>query len=322
MTYLYQFQNPNAPIRSNGLRFFGYPQRTKPIRYIVMHTPEVLFDIDPPDRSAEAVANYFATTDRSASAHVMIDSDSTVVLLPPEAVAFHVVGYNTEGYGIECGWSYLDWGKYPDYDAKIIEGVARHIVADPVLAAIPTTRLSKSSVDAGLSGYVSHATLDPTRRKDPGAMFPWERLFARVNELKGNGTMWTKPGDPINNLADANSALYSQGSIAGATAGEASYNPDTLDEANDRIWITLARNVDMLMQHDIRMTQTRDLLDTVRDEVRVINEDLVLLDQDIAALQNVVAEDAAYGKVSWDEFSTHRHETVIAPLVSTPPKEI
>jgi hypothetical protein len=252
--YLYDHPNPNAPVRTNGIRFFGYPLRSKPIRYIVIHTPETLFNPNPPDRTGEAVANYFATSSRSASAHVMIDSDSTIPLLPPEAVAFHVRDYNTEGYGMECGWSYLDWGNSPEHDAKVIEAMARHIVSDPVLAALPTRRLSKSDVDAGLAGYVSHATLDPTRRKDPGTSFPWERLFARVNELKGSDPMtWTKPGDPINNLADADAALYSQGSIAGATNREASYNPGSDAEANDRTWITLARIVDMLMQFDIRM---------------------------------------------------------------------
>ena len=62
---------------------------------------------------------------------------------------------------------------------------------------------------------------------------------------------WMKPGDLVADLADADAVFAYQGSIADGHA--ASYNPSNLDEANDRLWITVARLTDLAMTHDARL---------------------------------------------------------------------
>lgn len=171
--------NPNG-IRNPDGRYHGYMTRKAKIRVVVIHTPEVLEDFTGPDGSAEAVAKYFATTDRSASAHVNIDSDSIVPFLPADHVAFHVRNYNSIGYGVELGWRATSWGKRPDLDEKIINLTAKHLAPKMKAWGIPAKFITKGLVDSGHYGLTSHAQLDPTRRTDPGAKFPWSALVTAI----------------------------------------------------------------------------------------------------------------------------------------------
>lgn len=169
----YGIKNPDG-------RYHGYAKRTSQIRLVVIHTPEVLEDFDGADNSAEAVAKYFSVIDRSASAHVCIDSDSTVQFLPPDHVAFHVRNYNSIGYGAEIGWKATSWGKRPDLDEKIIDRTAKFLAPLMMKWGVPATYITKEQVDKGLGGMTSHAQLDPSRRTDPGTKFPWSDLIAAI----------------------------------------------------------------------------------------------------------------------------------------------
>lgn len=66
---------------------------------------------------------------------------------------------------------------------------------------------------------------------------------------------WKKPGDPIKNVADADLALAYQGSFLtpGPTQGQASYNPTSDAELNDRVWTVLGRIADWAMQINERL---------------------------------------------------------------------
>lgn len=161
-------------------RYWGYRQRTKEIRIVVMHTPEVLEDFTGPDNSAEAVARYFATTSRAASCHYIADSDSEVLWASPSHVTFHVRNYNSISYGCEVGWRATSWGKRPDLDEKIIQRVARHLAPRMMRWGVPATYVTRGQVDLGYGGMTSHAQLDPTRRTDPGTLFPWSDLLTYI----------------------------------------------------------------------------------------------------------------------------------------------
>lgn len=180
--YLLDHPNPNAPNRGDG-RYWGYRSRNGALRVVVLHTPETGLDLDPPDTSAEAVARYFAHTDRPASAHENVDSDSHVPLLPDDHVAFHVRSYNTHTWGIEISSRHDQWDEVPDWwlDATLDRSAQRvaRVCRDH---GIPARFIDRRQVDAGEAGITYHSELDPGRRSDPGAGFPLERLIHLIRQ--------------------------------------------------------------------------------------------------------------------------------------------
>lgn len=68
----------------------------------------------------------------------------------------------------------------------------------------------------------------------------------------GGEMTWKKVGDPIFDVYDADAALAYQGSLAPG-AKQASYNPGSDSEANDRNWIVFGRIADLFMQIDQRL---------------------------------------------------------------------
>jgi len=179
--YLLDHENSNAKLRSNGKWGWYYPSRLKAINLIVMHVPVAVYDTVGEDQTAEKVAAYFTRNSRPASAHVSIDRDSTVELLPDDHTAFHVKGYNSRSLGIEQGWDPDDWGKTEEYDLAVMERVANWLRPRIKAYNIPLRRLTKAEVDRGWVGFTEHSLLDPTRRSDPGPEYPWEALFGYLS---------------------------------------------------------------------------------------------------------------------------------------------
>lgn len=199
--YLYEHPNPHAPVRSNGIKFWGYPTRqgiTGP-RVIVMHTAENLPDVVPPDRGAEAIANYFANTTRPVSAHSVTDSDSTIRLLPDTAVGFHVRRYNTPGYGIEIATQAARWDTLPlDYRAALLSRAATDAARVATRWSIPVRFLTKSQIDNGASGFTGHTNLDPDRRTDPGwDLGDWTHFLQLVRQEQGMTHQHTIPPEKL-----------------------------------------------------------------------------------------------------------------------------
>jgi hypothetical protein len=197
--YLYEHENPHAPERDNGRRFWGYPTRfggLDAIQIAVLHTAENIPDVKGEDSSAENIAAYGARMDRPASWHRCCDADSTIICLPDKAVAFHVVGYNTISLGLEICTQARRWGQDPDHDSRLLHRAAwvfarwswrHHLPLDEIL--------TKREVDAGKRGITTHALLDPARRSDPGADFPFERFLnmaidRRAIVRKREGSKW------------------------------------------------------------------------------------------------------------------------------------
>ena len=79
--YLLERQNPHAPRRPNGKRGWYRDQRTQPIRGIVGRLVE--------PHTAGAAASELATGEVPASAHVVVDVDGALDLLPDDVVAVH-----------------------------------------------------------------------------------------------------------------------------------------------------------------------------------------------------------------------------------------
>src|SRR5687768_3425480 len=94
--------NPNGP--------HFYPTRNKPLLAIVVHITAGLEDLDTVnDHSAEATAQYAATTRTQVSWHSGSDTDSSVYLLPANHTAWHATAYNGSTYGHEISKTHPDW---------------------------------------------------------------------------------------------------------------------------------------------------------------------------------------------------------------------
>jgi hypothetical protein len=178
--YLYSHQNPNAPKRDNGIRFWGYPERLggiKVIRVLVLHTAENVPDVKGADRSAENLAAYGARMERPASWHKCSDRDTTITCLPDRAVAVHAVGYNTIGLGWEICTQAHRWGINRKADTQLLRQVAWGFARWSYRHDIPLKFRTRTQVDAGARGVTTHAQLDPSRRTDPGAKFPMGKFL-------------------------------------------------------------------------------------------------------------------------------------------------
>jgi hypothetical protein len=171
--YLLDNPNPHGP--------HHYPSRRSPLLHIVLHITAGLEDLNGDDQSAEKTARYAATTDRRVSWHASTDSDSCFYLLPASYTAFHCKGFNGSGYGLEISKRNTRWTGMP---AAWTEATLRHAarILAPVVRdhGIPLRRLTRAQASAGQKGFLYHSDADPTRRTDPGADFPLDRLFALI----------------------------------------------------------------------------------------------------------------------------------------------
>jgi len=201
--YLLTHENPNAPIRANGLRGWYYPSRNKQIRGITVHSPQALDPARVGDGTAEAVAKYFASVKRPASAHVNIDSDSIVELLPDDYTAFHAAGVNSETLGAESGWLFDSWNDNPEKTDQVIRLFAQWAAPKCVAYDIPVARVPlKADWDNGARGFLEHSLTEgwrgqAGRRRDPGPDFPWELFFTYLTNAidRLDGESMIKTGD-------------------------------------------------------------------------------------------------------------------------------
>lgn len=190
MWFLYDNENPASSVRSNGKRFWGYPSRTRSVRAIVVHTAEIVPDTVGTDNGAEAIARFFSRSTRPASYHVVVDSDSAVRLLPPQATAFGAVGANADGWHVSFATRAADWNRLPR--EWVFAAVARAAEETaPMLKRfnIPAVKLTRQEFLAGRRGIVSHADVDPARRSDPGRDFPWDLFIGLLNGTVPSGAV-------------------------------------------------------------------------------------------------------------------------------------
>lgn len=196
--YLYAHPNPNAPVRSNGIRFWGYPSRRATPNVLVIHTTESAFDAIGDDTGAENVARYQSTTARPSSYHRIVDRDSTVVCLPDEAVAFGVANMNSRTLHLSLAMRAADWSD-PDKRSALQPVYTRAVAEARALVRahqLPVALRSREQVLAGLSGITGHGILDPARRSDPGRDFPWAAFLADVADVETPAPQTPSPALP------------------------------------------------------------------------------------------------------------------------------
>lgn len=197
---------------------YRVPRRAPVSGSMVVHTAESIADLDATDTGAEAVAAFIARRTTFGSYHILVDSDSTVL----------VCAYDWEAYGegsggnrwtihLSCAAQAAKWATYPD---DWVEDIILRLAVAAVHAAIwvyettgttvPAERITPSEYRARQPGFISHAELDPGRRSDPGAKFPWEKFlgyYAAVY-LIVTGRKETVMPDPATTYTMAMQALH------------------------------------------------------------------------------------------------------------------
>lgn len=241
--YLLDHPNPN------GDHF--YRSRRKPVKACVIHITAMLQGVAGNDTSCERLARYAATTDRAVSWHSGSDADSSILLLPDSYTAFHVRGYNSSTIGHEINKVDISWSdEDPAWVTQTLTQAANCLRPRLKALGIPLRKATKAELDRAISsgtapvGLVSHSDLDPTRRRDPGADFPWSRFL----------TMLEGAPSPFI-IKEDNMAVIAKGSDS---------KKYLTDLVSIKRWIRRAATVDALRADGIREIQDNELDNVLR----------------------------------------------------------
>ena len=148
------------PSPNHGLR------KSHPVDILLLHYTGM--------RSAEAALSWLCDPDSSVSSHYFVFEDGRVVRLVDEARRAHHAGVscwagetdiNSCSVGIEIANPGHEFGYRPFPDAQIDAVIALSL---DILGrhAIPPERV------------LAHSDVAPSRKQDPGELFPWQRLNA------------------------------------------------------------------------------------------------------------------------------------------------
>lgn len=177
--YLLAHENRHAAMRENGKRGHYHPARALPIRGVVVHAGE--------SRSAVAIADHLANVAKPASAHVAVDPEGWVNLLPDAAEAFHARRANREALSMVFAYPADDWGTDPAAEEDLLRLGAAWCRSRAHTHEIPLRRLTLAEWKAGEAGLIAHSDIDPGSGGDPGDGFPWDRFLAMIGGDAGEG---------------------------------------------------------------------------------------------------------------------------------------
>lgn len=161
------------------------PREASDITLVVIHCTEL------PDLATARVYGERVLYDSGtgASGHWYIDRDGTIVeYVPATRVAHHVRGHNAASVGIEL----VNTGRFPHwYDSRRqamdeaytpaqIEALCQ--LLGHLCAALPGLRdiAGHEDLDTGRIAASDDPALDVSRKRDPGPLFPWTDVLARV----------------------------------------------------------------------------------------------------------------------------------------------
>ena len=181
--YLLDHENPHAWQNPNGKRGWYRAQRTEPLRGVVVHAPGWVTGAS----SAGAVASELAVAPRPRSAHVAIDGDGCVDLLPPDAAAFHTLG----GEEATVAVAVAEWGTDPERDERVLGHLAHWLGALGEAHRVPLVRRSPEEIRAGEAGiaYEPLRGTAPPGGAEGAAPDPVERLLAPAGDPGPGATL-------------------------------------------------------------------------------------------------------------------------------------
>jgi N-acetylmuramoyl-L-alanine amidase len=157
----------------------NFDARTAPPDMIVLHYTGM--------QTGEAALERLRDPAARVSSHYLVEGDGRIFrLAPEERRAWHAGvsfwkgerGLNAVSIGVEIVNPGHEWGYRPFPDAQI----------DAVIALLADIR-GRWSVSN--DRILAHSDIAPTRKKDPGELFPWAKLAAA-----GHGLWVTPPASP------------------------------------------------------------------------------------------------------------------------------
>ncbi|MCP3990523.1 MAG: hypothetical protein GY724_15705 [Actinomycetia bacterium] len=174
---------------------------------IVVHTAENTTDTSLPDGGAEGVARFISIrTDAAGSYHTVVDSDSVVDVGRYEWEMFHEgTGGNRWSLGLAFACEAAEWPNLPETwvgpalrNAALEAATMAAWVKSTVGVTVPAKRITATQYRNGEPGFIGHGDLDPGRRSDPGAEFPWNRFLDQYVLYAGGDLPmadWCVPGN-------------------------------------------------------------------------------------------------------------------------------
>lgn len=128
--------------------------------------------------TAEGAARWFANPRSAGSAHLVVDDHEVWRCVDDMVVAWHAVGFNTIGLGLEIA-GFAEWSRdeWLAHEPRLVEAARIHAGWNRVYG-IPL-------VESTSRGCHSHAGLPGNSHWDPGSGFPWDRYLAQVSEWMG-----------------------------------------------------------------------------------------------------------------------------------------
>lgn len=149
----------------------------------------VIHDMEAPEGplTAENVARYFQTVQRTASAHYCIDNDSVVQSVPDDRIAYAAPGANTNGLHFEmAGYARQSREEWLDpYSARVIFLTAAVVAEKCKAYGIPRRWIGAAELRSGQTGITSHREVTAAFKRsthiDPGANFPIDQFMNVVN---------------------------------------------------------------------------------------------------------------------------------------------
>lgn len=160
----------------------GFGRRN--VTNVVIHTAEC----SESKGSARAVASYFASLPRPASAHLVIDNAEIVQCVHYDDVAFAAPPLNVAGIHLElCGRASQSVDDWNDAFSVAQLGLAADVVAALcVRYALPVEYCDAAALVAGKRGITGHVEVSRAWKKtdhtDPGVHFPWAAWIVMVAE--------------------------------------------------------------------------------------------------------------------------------------------
>jgi N-acetylmuramoyl-L-alanine amidase len=161
-------------------------RRVEDIDLVVIHCTE-LPDLAQAREYGERVL--YADSGTGASGHYYIERDGRILrYVPPERVANHTRGHNARSVGIEL----VNRGRYPDWlrsDNQVMSEpypeaqiAALLVLLRALRAELPNLRLigGHEDLDLALVPASDRPEVMVPRKRDPGVMFPWDRVLGAV----------------------------------------------------------------------------------------------------------------------------------------------